>query len=180
MPDLIIEDGSLSTASANSYVTVVDVSSYCSDMGYSSWASLATADMETSILRAMVYIDSLPFRGAKTYYDNPLAWPRIGVYGDEPNMSNYPENHEYWSEFPIDAIPKALKRGTSEAAYQESVSPGILLEDQTTNIKREKVDVLEIEYFSPTPSEKVFSKILALMKEILEASGNHFAKVLRT
>lgn len=177
---LVIEDGSLSTPSANSYITVAEVDTYCKQMGYSGWFVLSNTDKETAILRAMIYVDSLDFKGEKTYWDNPLAWPRIGVYGDQPTVFNYPENYEYWSEYPIDAIPKVLKRGLSEAAYLESITPGTLTTTQTTNIKREKVDVLEVEYFSPTPAETVQTKILALMKDILEPNGGHFATVLRT
>lgn len=179
---LIIEDGSLSTPSANSYVTVAEVDTYCRQMGYTSWFTLSNEDKETAILRAMTFIDSQNFKGHKTGWDNPLAFPRIGVYGDVSHAFNYPEDYEYWSEYPIDAIPKAVKRATCEAAYLESTTPGTLLADRSTNIKREKVDVLEVEYFSAQPSQTVFSKVLALLREVLaDASGSGgVISVLRT
>lgn len=179
---LIIEDGSLSTPSANSYITLTEADQYCKEQGYSSWFVKSNEDKETAILRAMVFIDAQNFKGHKTGFDNPLAWPRIGVYGDSSTSFNYPTNYEFYSEYPIDQIPKALKRGLAEAAYLEAMTPGQLLSSTTTNIKRKKVDVLEVEYFSAQPPEIVFSRVLALMKEIVEPSSNsfHYANVLRT
>ncbi len=167
---LIIEDGSCSTASANSYITVEDVDAYCVNMGYTSWASLATLVKEQAILRGMVFIDSLPFLGQKTSYTNPLAWPRVGVYGED--VFGMTEMVSY-------TIPKCVKRGACEAAYEESVSAGVLLPTGEDNVKRTKIDVIEIEYFSNAVSKKVFSKIIALMNDVLPKQGNRFANVLR-
>ncbi len=180
---LIIEDGSLSTASANSYVSTAEVDTYCQQMGYSDWFILSNVDKETAILRAMIFIDAQNFKGHKTGYNNPLAWPRIGVYGNTPHdFSGILGDYEFWSEIPSDSIPKALKRGLCEASYLESLVPGALTEDQETNVKRTKIDIIEIEYFSASPSQPVYTKILKLMKEILEPDNeaSHFASVLRT
>lgn len=180
MSILIIEDGSLSTPSANSYIALTEADSFCSDMGYSGWATLATASRESAILRGMVYIDSLDYKGHKTYYTNPLSWPRIGVYGDVQHDFNYPEDYEYWGDLAQNEIPKALKRGVCQAAYEEAIAPGILLPTFSSNVRRERVDVIETEYFAPSGADNaaVFSKILALLGDILNASTG-FAKVLR-
>jgi len=169
---LIIEDGTASSASANSYITVEEADNYCLSMGYTSWASLATLAKEQAILRGMVFIDQLPFLGWKTAITNPLSWPRTGIY-------NNPHEPYLWSEYPTNEIPKSLKRGCCEAAYEESVAAGVLLPTGDDNIKRTKIDVIEIEYFTSNASQKVFSKIIALMNDILQKSGNRIANVLR-
>ena len=174
---LIIEDGSASSASANSFVTVAEVDAYCENMGYTSWASLATLAKEQAILRGMVFIDCLNYKGWKTSFENPLSWPRGGVYGD---VRSDPYSLSYWSEYPTNEIPKALKRGCCEAAYEESVTAGVLLPTGDDNIKRTKIDVIEVEYFTNATSKKVFSKILALMSEILQKTGSRTANILRT
>jgi len=162
MPEIIVEDGTAASASANSYITVDEVDTYCDDMGYSAWASLATTDKQTAILRAMVFIESLHFKGEKEDYDNPLEWPRFGTYYDD------------------DEIPKPLKRGVCHAAYEESLSPDCLLPTSDDNIKSEKIDVIEVEYFTSRPSDKVFTKILALLSPIIDSGGDRLASVLRT
>jgi hypothetical protein len=173
---LLVTDSTL--ASFNSYVTVAEVDAYCQQMGYTSWADLSTLEKEQAILRGMIYIDSLDYKGDKTYFTNPLAWPRVGVYSDS---ISFPDTYTYYTELSITEIPNSLKRGTCQAAYEESISAGILLPTLSSNVKREKVDVLEIEYFKPdgASNQAVFSRILALMKDILNM-GSGFAKVRRT
>lgn len=179
MPDIIIEDGTLASASANSYVSIANVSAYCVNMGYTTWASLSTTDQGTAILRGMVYIDSLQYKGYKTAFTNPLQWPRMGVYGPAADIQGYP----FWDNFPQNEIPNSLKRATCQAAYEESVSAGILLPTSDANIKKEKIDVLEIEYFDRSEeisSSPVFAKIKALMVDILKSDGGNFVTVKRT
>ena len=176
---IIIEDGTCATASANSYVTVAEVDTYCSEQGYTSWASLATADKESSILRAMVYIEGLPFKGEKTDWENPLEFPRYGLYSD---LQAFNISEVAWVPDTLTLIPKALKRGVCQATYEESVSAGVLNPSVTQGVKREKIDVLEVEYFTSSGSETNFSKILSLMKSILKNQGGNtgIMSVMRT
>ncbi len=175
MPTLIVEDGTVSSASANTYITLAEADTYCSNMAYTSWASLASSTRESCILRAMVYIDALAFKGYKTSFQNPLSWPRAGVYSDIRN-----DLFGFWSEYPVNEIPKSLKRGLCHAAYEESLEADILLATSQDNIKREKIDIIETEYFSSQPSQKIFTKVLALMSDIVQETGSRMANILRT
>lgn len=156
MPTLILEDGTASSASANTYVEVADVDTFCENRGLTAWASLSTANKEEAILRAMDYIESLYFKGSKSDPENPLVWPRY---------------MDYETGIDEDEIPKRLKYAVCQAAYEESQSPGELQGNYDDNVKREKIDVIETEYFSAKPSQKVFTKISGFLTGLVVPKG---------
>lgn len=165
MPTLILEDGTAASASANTYVEVTDVDTYCSNRGLTAWASLSTDDKETAILRAMDYIETFDFKGEKSDFENPLEWPRYGVYAEYFDITLLPADAlAYYQE-----IPKQIKYAVCQAAYEESQSEGCLQESSTSNIKREKIDVLETEYFSDKPSVTVFRRIEGFVSKFIKS-----------
>jgi hypothetical protein len=151
-------------------VTVAEVTAFCVNFGLDSWALLSNTEKITAIIRATAYIDTFNFKGEKYSYDDPLEWPRVGVYND---IDLEPEYEEFYQEIPV-----GLKKASCRAAYEESVSPGILQANLTSNIKREKVDVLETEYFSNQPSRVVYQVIEGFLKGLLKS--NNLATVKRT
>jgi hypothetical protein len=161
---LTVEDGSATVASANSYIELTFADSFCENLGLTAWASAATDTRSSAILRGMAYLDSLNFRGAKEDYDNPLEWPRSGVVDDDGYAIDY------------DEIPAKLMKATAQAAYEEILSPGALQSTISGGVKREKIDVLEIEYFaSSSGSEKVFTALNGYLRGLLdtgEVSGS--------
>ena len=162
---IIVEDGTGSDETANSYIDAAYVDSYCSNLGLTSWASLATTAKENAILRGMDYIESLSFKGAKYDYTNPLKWPRGGATDEDGYAID------------IDEIPNNLKKALARAAYEESVSTGVLQPTGKNNIKREVIaGAIETEYFGAGPSQKVFSVILGYLSGLLSAGGT---KVIR-
>lgn len=165
MPTLIIEDGTASSQSANSYVTVDEVDTFCENYGLDSWATLSTTDKETAIFRGMAYVEAeFDFKGEKYSYDDPLEWPRVGIYED---VNIYPTTDLlYYQE-----IPKGVKNAVCRAAYEESVSPGILQANLTSNIRREKIDVIEVEYFGTEPSRTIYSAIAGFLKGLLKSAN---------
>jgi hypothetical protein len=170
MPTLIIEDGTASSASANSYVTLDEVTTFCENYGLSEWASASTTNQTTAVFRGMAYVETFDFKGEKYSWDDPLEWPRTGVY-DDINLE--PEYEEYYQE-----IPKGLKNAVCRAAYEEVVSPGVLQSSVSSNIKREKIDVIETEYFANQLSVTVYRTIEGFLKGLLNSSNT--AKILRT
>jgi hypothetical protein len=159
---LVIEDGTAATQSANSYVTVAEVTTFCTQYGLSSWADVASGDKITAILRAMAFIDSeYDFKGQKLSYDNPLEWPRFGIYEDvsvDPSVDLL-----YYKE-----IPKGLKNAVCRAAYEESVSAGVLQANTVSNIRSETVDVISTTYFGMTPSKTIYKTIEGFLKGLLK------------
>lgn len=170
---LIVEDGTLASASANTYISLSFASSFCTAMGYDvQWATCSTAEQESAILRSMAYIESFDFKGVKVEGPDsdtvqPLKWPRSGAY-DEDGYA-----------FDDDQIPTNLKKAVAYGAYLESQTVGIFAVTQENNIKREKVDVIEIEYFSPSASKKQYSMLLNYLKGLLKENAAGFANVLR-
>ena len=73
---LVIEDGS-GVAGANSYITLVNAQAYIDLRGYT------TTLTEGMLLRAVDALAGVRFRGLKYSVDNPLPWPRGGVYDNE-------------------------------------------------------------------------------------------------
>ena len=58
----------------------------------------------------------------------------------------------------LQEIPAGLKKARCRAAYEEFMSPGCLQSSVTTGIKREKIDVIEVEYQDAAGSLNKFSK----------------------
>jgi hypothetical protein len=66
------------------------------------------------------------------------AWPRTGATA-------------FGAPIPDDLIPPAVIHASFAAAYQEALSPGLLATALTdaSRVKRQKVDVIEVEYADP-------------------------------
>jgi len=60
-------------------------------------------------------------------------------------------NSRWLTDFDNDAAPDAVKHAIFEAALRESVTPGVLAPDHqpAQAVKRERIDVLEVEYADP-------------------------------
>jgi hypothetical protein len=164
---LIVEDGSAASASANTYISDDYFTGFCSDLGLTI-STYATADRETAILRAMDWIESQSFKGSKEDKENPLLWPRSGADDGEFSIDE-------------DEIPKALKKALARAAYEELLEAGCLAPTLSDNIKREKIDIIETEYFSANASSKDYAAIQNYLRPILLGgkSGKGVVNLLR-
>ncbi|MEE4332303.1 DnaT-like ssDNA-binding protein [Pseudomonas alliivorans] len=130
------------------YGNVADADAYHAARANAAWTGDDMAK-QAALIRASAYIDgkfqtqnscgrweSL-FSGIKTGgRAQALQWPRTGATDTEGN------------EIPTTEIPVEVEQATYEAALREIALPGSLSPDYvaSTAIKRQKVDVLEIEY----------------------------------
>ncbi|CZT29839.1 DnaT-like ssDNA-binding protein [Pseudomonas cerasi] len=130
------------------YGTVADADAYHAARANTAWNG-DDKPKQAALIRASAYIDgkfqaqnscgrweSL-FSGAKTGgRAQALQWPRTGATDTE----GY--------EIPTEEIPVEVVQATYEAALREIAVPGSLSPDYVASaaIKRQKVDVLEIEY----------------------------------
>ena len=135
------------------YGTVAAADAYHAARANTAWAGDEVAK-QAALIRASAYIDgkyqfqnacgrweSL-FSGSKTGgRAQALQWPRTGATDNEGNA------------IPVDEVPIEIEQATYEAALREIVLPGSLSPDYVASgaIKRQKVDVLEIEYQSAAP-----------------------------
>jgi hypothetical protein len=124
---LIVENGSI-VPNADSYVAVAD---------YEAWADARgieydDAAVESQILRAMDYIETLRFIGQKSTKNQSLQWPRVGVVVD-----GY--------ELDYNEIPQQLKRAVYESIKAESEGLSQLANVERRTL-REKVGEIEVQY----------------------------------
>lgn len=119
---------------------------YGSDTGFRDWLStnghvLPEGALAPAILRqrGSQYIDGLygsRFAGQPSGgFEQEHAWPRTGAEASGQTI-------------PPGIVPIAIEQASYHAAYQEAVSPGSLSVAASASgaVKREKVDVLEVEY----------------------------------
>lgn len=126
MATIIVEDGSI-VANANSYVSEAELTTYATDRGVT-----LTTSADVLIIQAMDYIEVQSYKGARVSSTQELSWPRSGVYVDGVLIAS-------------NEIPKDLK--LAQMATCLSINAGfnpLAVVDRAT--KREKLDVMEIEY----------------------------------
>lgn len=173
---LTIETGTAS-ATSNSYISAADATTYHSARGNTLWTG-ADSVKEAALLKAAAYLDGhyrKRWKGQKVYpITQAMEWPRVGVrvvdtpqpYHDVP-PSFY--DNAYSGFLAITTIPQRLKDAQCELALRALT--GELSADGTGNIKREKVDVLETEYFAGTVPKQVFPVVDQLLSDYLTPLG---------
>ena len=154
---LIIEDGS-GVSNANSYASVGTVDAYHTSRGNATWTG-DTTPKEAAILRAMDYIEGMPWKGQRAIYTSTLEWPRL----NDLDRSGYP--------IAADTVPQGVILALCAAALVELVTPGALAPvlERGGMVKREKVDVIETEYMDGAPSSTTYPAIMAPLKGLVGA-----------
>jgi hypothetical protein len=149
------------------YGTKAEADTYHSDRGNAAWGTAAEGDKDSALIRATEWIDRafrMAFPGEKTgLRAQEREWPRINAYDDEDEL------------IPDDEIPAEILPATYEAALREVITPGSLSPDYdpSSQVKREKVDVVEVEYaagFGPESVHPVFPIIRGILAPILTGS----------
>ncbi|MEE4662778.1 DnaT-like ssDNA-binding protein [Pseudomonas alliivorans] len=152
------------------YGTVADADAYHAARANTAWTGEEMAK-QAALIRASAYIDgkfqaqnscgrweSL-FSGAKTGgRAQALQWPRTGATDTEGH------------EIPAEEIPIEVVQATYEAALREIALPGSLSPDYvaSTAIKRQKVDVLEIEYQAASNTSGVPTRpVITVVDELI-------------
>jgi hypothetical protein len=129
---------------ANSYLNDFDVSFYMPSILLNTWQEFDNDVRVDYLVTASGFVDrSFRWIGEKTHEDQGLSWPRKGfLRGEIP----YPDNK----------IPSEIKKACILALQYLINGGGIDVFDSsgTAAVKREKLAVMETEYFS---ASKVFS-----------------------
>lgn len=112
---LTVEDGS-NVSGADAFVSASACSSFLTARGSDAFSAAATGKQESAIRRATQYLSAaINWRGERAHgRDQPLAWPRSGVY-----------DVEGWYVQP-DAVPVEVRDATCLLAELELESPGAL------------------------------------------------------
>lgn len=126
---VVVETGE-GIANANSCVSLADAQAFLDAR------ELSVTLTDGHLLRAMDALDSVSYKGSKTHDVNALPMPRTSM------------TDCYGKAYDSEAVPPEFIRAQIWGAYHiaEGLDPAALA---TPAIKREKVDVLEVEYAVP-------------------------------
>lgn len=163
-----VEDGTV-VSGANSYVSVAYADTYHDDRSNASWANINTAQKQSALIKATDYIEQtyeLRWIGWRISEIQPLSWPR-GFH--DPDL--YDTAYEISGE-----IPDKIKQAVCLLAL-ESISSD-LNPTQGRNVKREKVDVIEVEYQDGAKIGKTRPAIDGLLRRYL-SGGSLNARTVR-
>lgn len=157
----IVEDGTV-IEGANSYVTVAYADAYHSDRGNSTWNG-DDAAKQSALIRATDYLQQVyngRWVGWMVDDDQPLDWPR--TY----NRPSYP-----WVDYDISGeIPDRIKQAVCILAL-DTLHNGSLNPDLARAVKREKVDVIEVEYMDNAAERVKRPSVDGLVKPYLQGSS---------
>jgi hypothetical protein len=174
MMALIVENG-LGLADAESYISVADADAYHSNRGNTAWAALTTTTKEQLLRKATDYMEQvyrLRWLGYRHTETQALSFPR-----DEVPRKDFTYLNQF-SFYPNDTVPIEIKNSCAELASRAINSD--LAPDIARIAKREKVDVLEVEYDANSPAYVIFRAIDNIVAPFLSTSGNSQRRVVRT
>ena len=136
-------DATLAGATSNSYVDAAEALAIASNLPFGDdWAATPQADLDSALIVATRWLETLSYGGTRCTTTQRLKWPRQKAECDG-QVSN------------CTAIPYAIKEAEVILAWQYIQDPksfpgfGGSAGDSApagTYIKRQKIDVLEIEY----------------------------------
>ncbi len=148
---IVVEDGTI-VSGANSYVTAAELTTYATDRGF-----VLTGTEEEPLLKAMTYIEPLPFQGLKRTKDQPLQWPRDYVVIDSWEVLNT-------------EIPEELKTLQYEVAL--SIDGGVdPLSTVDRATKQEQLGSLSVTYADKAAPFQYNRKITALERKLIGSQG---------
>lgn len=167
----VVETGA-GLSNANSYASVSAADSYVSDRGIAGWAALTLTVKEQSLVKATDYLEATyrnAWKGNRVSETQSLSWPRYNVVVDG---FNYASN----------VVPPQVLNACIEMALKAS-SGETLIADQSQKVKREKIDVIEIEYqdySDPTQRYPFVNRMVTPYLISASESGFSVTKVIRT
>ncbi len=146
----------------DSYSSVADADTYWSNRNNSDWSAASTAEKEAALREATLYIDgAFNFIGTQIT-TNTLAWPRYDVFIESGNFAGVSYNST--------TIPPQIKNATIELALEALTARLAPTLARGGAVKREKVDVVEVEYMDFAPSGKTFAFAAMLLKPLTTGS----------
>ena len=163
---IIVETGA-GLSNANGYITVSACDTYHSDRGNTTWTG--TNDEKTiAIKKATEYLDATyTWIGVIKKDTQALGWPRDFAYDkDGRSLANI--------------VPQGVERACAELALKALHSTLLSDTDNSNYVKKEKVDVLEVEYSNSAPIGKQYRYVSRLLKGLtLGTSDGSNARLLR-
>lgn len=166
---LIVEDGT-GKSDADAYIDIAYLDSYLASVGKT--ISGDTTAKEIAIRKATEYMTQNYYgawKGYKRLLTQSLDFPRELVLLDDAYYEQYLAN---------DIVPVQVKKACAELAYK-AASGTELMPDLTQGVKREKVDVLEVEYDTTTPQWTRYQAIDGILKPLLANTNSSVVRLSR-
>lgn len=153
-----VETG-VNVANANAYVTVAEFVAFHTDRGNTTIAEADADQIESAIIKGTDYLEQkfrLLWKGSRTYSTQVLSWPRRGV--DVPDffdpffrdLSNIPISFQDTLFIAENEVPYEVKVASfliAAETFSGALSTGVIQPALGRTTKREKLGVMEVEYF---------------------------------
>jgi hypothetical protein len=149
---LIVEDGT-GKPDANSYVSEAECTAYLAARG-----KAIAGSKEVAIIKAMDFMRQNyrgRWQGIKKTDAQALDWPRYDVVVDGYSVLST-------------IVPIEVKNACCELAFRADTED--LMPDLTQGVKREKIDVIEVEYDTSSSQQKRFNAVTSMLGPYLTGS----------
>lgn len=157
---------------ADSYLSLTDANTYWSDRNNSTWSAASDAEKEKALREATQFIDgAYEFIGETTSTSQVLAWPRVDAEVLRGNFKGV-----YYDS---STIPPQIENACAELALEALSTRLREVQDKGGAVKREKVDVIEIEYQDWAPTVKSYDFVTMILKPLLTSGGGNQTKLVR-
>ena len=133
-------DATLGGATSNSYVDLAYADAYAANTQWEDeWLAFSADDRTAALITATTWLETLRWGGKKcTPQTQRLSWPRSGITCDGLTAA-------------CTFIPREVETAEVELAFQFAKNPNFMTGSTGSTaagqVKRQKLDVLEIEYF---------------------------------
>lgn len=167
----VVETGA-GLSNANSYASVSAADGYVADRGITGWAGLSQTIKEQSLVKATDYLEATyrdAWKGNRVNETQALSWPRYNVIVDGFNC-------------PSNVVPLQVVNACVEMAIRAAAGE-TLIADQGQRVKREKIDVIEVEYqdySDPTQRYPFINRIITPFLLSASEGGFGVVRVIRT
>lgn len=175
----IVEDGTI-VEGAISYVTLDYANEYHARRVNSAWLLLTVGQKKAALVKATDYLKQkyrLKWQGDRVSAEQPTDWPRNWVeYVDYAYITqNGSTRIGGFIYYPANIVPEEVKQACCELALL-SLS-GALYGEQGQRVKREKVDVLEVEYQDYTSPARVFPVVDGYLAPLLKQTSGQVVRM---
>lgn len=178
---LIVEDGSGTNPLAESYISVADATTYHTNRGNTAWTALASDTVREQCLRKatdyMIQVYRENWKGYRVSDTQALDFPRNDMQRDDIGNAMFSYS-PYGYYYPNDNVPTEVKNACAELALK--AASGDLSPDLTQGVKKEKIDVIEVEYDTCSPQYTRYRAIDNMLSPYLSGNGGTNRRVIRT
>lgn len=155
--NLIVEIGN-GSATSNSYASLEFADNYFRNRGDASWFENDEETKKKYLVLATDFIDaSFKWKGKKKNVQQGLAFPRLDLIDNDG--------------YTVTDIPLALQKAVCEGAKLVKAKTTLFSsKDENGDVKRKKVDTLEVEYFgkSSKTDDETYETIYSVLNTLLQ------------